>query len=214
MAHSGSGGEYHLKTPQAFQYPRPPLEVRRSMRARRRALPPRKREQLSRKLIHSLVRSPLLHRAQRIAAYFPNDGEVDLSALFPILRARGRRIYLPTLMRSRLCFLPCTAETPLLLNRYGIPEPSVSARHKIAPQALDLVLLPLVAFDSEGNRLGMGGGYYDRSFAFLRQREYWLKPTLIGVAYDFQQVKKLAAQPWDIPLDGVITESGLQWFSR
>ncbi len=203
-----------MNTPQALLHPPPPIEVRRSLRARRRTLPARQRVQLSHNLVHILARSRLLRRAQRIAAYVPNDGEIDLSALFPILRARGRHLYLPTLMRSRLCFLPCIRETPLLLNRYGIPEPGVSPRHQIAPQALDLVLLPLVAFDTKGNRLGMGGGYYDRSFAFLRQRQHWRKPTLIGMAYDFQQVERLNAQPWDVPLDGVVTESGLQWFTR
>ncbi len=192
----------------------PPVELRRNMRARRRALPDRKRAQLTRDLIRTVVRSPLLRRARHIAGYFPNDGEVDLAPLFPVLKAHGRHLYLPTLMGSRLCFLPCTGETPLLLNRYGIPEPRVSPRRQIAPQALNLVLLPLVAFDARGNRLGMGGGYYDRSFAFLRQRQHWFKPTLIGVAYNFQQVEGLDARSWDVPLDGVITESGLQWFAR
>jgi len=75
--------------------------------------------------------------------------------------------------------------------------------------ALDIALVPLVAFDDYGRRLGMGGGYYDRTFAYLRHREHWRRPKLIGVAFEFQRVAELPAQPWDVPLDGIITEKGL-----
>ena len=76
---------------------------------------------------------------------------------------------------------------------------------------LDLVLVPLVAFDDRGNRLGMGGGYYDQTFAFLSQRQHYRRPTLLGVAYEFQRLVALPVQAWDIPLDGVATEKRVQW---
>ena len=77
---------------------------------------------------------------------------------------------------------------------------------------LDLVLMPLVGFDSTGSRLGMGGGFYDRSFAFLRRRQKWRKPNLIGAAFDCQKVEQIDGQSWDVPLSGVMTESGVELF--
>jgi 5-formyltetrahydrofolate cyclo-ligase len=84
-------------------------------------------------------------------------------------------------------------------------------RQRIQPLALDLVLTPLVGFDHKGNRLGMGGGYYDRSFAFLLRRQNWKKPRLVGLAYDFQQLDKLPAKNWDVPLTAVATDT--HWHS-
>ena len=76
----------------------------------------------------------------------------------------------------------------------------------VRAQDLDLILMPLVSFDDNGNRLGMGGGFYDRSLEFLRHRTRWHKPQVFGIAYDFQRINGLTPDPWDIPLQGVITD--------
>ena len=90
-----------------------------------------------------------------------------------------------------------------------IPEPLVERRELVRVRDLDLILMPLVGFDLQGNRLGMGGGFYDRSLAFLRYRLYWKRPRLLGLAYDFQQVDILTADPWDIPMQAVVTDQAV-----
>ncbi len=121
----------------------------------------------------------------------------------------NKQVYLPVLRPfgdNRLWFAHYAPGTPLVKNRYGIAEPDIDHGKRVEAFALDLVLAPLVGFDLQGNRLGMGGGFYDRSFAHLLRHRHWLKPRLVGLAYDFQQVKHLPAQPWDVPLTAVATE--------
>ena len=185
--------------------------IRREMRRRRRSLSRRERQHRSRTLVRNLAGSSLFHRARHIALYLPNDGEVDLRPLMERIWSAGKRCYLPVLspaFHNRLWFTPYTSETPLVANCFGIPEPERHWRHVRPAWALDLVLTPLVAFDTAGNRLGMGGGYYDRSLAFLHRRRCWTKPRLFGVAFDFQRADELPCESWDVPLEGVVTESG------
>lgn len=138
---------------------------------------------------------------------------MDLAPLIERLWRCGKQIYLPVLHGPALWFMPFTPRTPLAHNRFGIPEPNLNAPHRAALRTLDLVLMPLVAFDRNGNRLGMGGGFYDRTFAYLRGSPRWARPCLIGTAYEFQRVPPLAVQPWDVPLGGVVTELGLERFT-
>src|SRR5205814_709954 len=91
-------------------------------------------------------------------------------------------------------------------NRLGIAEPKVSARDLVRAEDVDLVLLPVVAFDARGNRLGRGAGFYDRSLAFRRHRRHLQRPHLLGLAHDFQRVAAVPVDAWDVPLDGVITD--------
>ena len=103
--------------------------------------------------------------------------------------------------------MPFAEGTALARNRFGILEPASRRRDRARkPCAIDVVLAPLVAFDSEGNRLGMGGGFYDRTLARLGHLRHWRTPRLVGVAYDFQKVDALPAQDWDVPLDAVVSE--------
>jgi len=125
----------------------------------------------------------------------------------------GKRVYLPVLHFRRLWFFPFRIDTPLVYDKYGIPEPKLPPHVRCAPRALDLVFAPLVAFDLSGNRLGMGGGYYDRTFDYLLHRRAFRKPLLIGVAYGFQQVAALPKEHWDVPLHGVVTDEGWFWIS-
>lgn len=190
------------------------IDLRARMRRQRRALPGDERVARARRLARILGGSSLIWPARRIACYLSNDGEIDLEPLLVRLRAMRKEPFLPALHGRRLLFLPYEPGAPLVRNRFGIPEPDRPPSLACGPQELDLVLVPLVAFDDAGNRLGMGGGYYDRTFAYLRHRRYWRAPILLGAAYEFQRVPALPARAWDVPLQGVVTEGGLRRFPQ
>jgi 5-formyltetrahydrofolate cyclo-ligase len=147
---------------------------------------------------------PELLCARHIGIYWPMDGEVDLRPL--LARFPGKQFYLPVLPqrpREQLGFRHWRGESIGYRNRYGIPEPLFG--RPLPPQALELVLLPLVAFDPSGARLGMGAGLYDRTFAFRRLLP-GVGPEMIGVAHQLQCVSQLPVDSWDIPLGAVVTE--------
>lgn len=186
--------------------------LRKQLRARRNRLTPQQQQTAARRLASVLLQEPRLYRARHIAVYLANDGEIDPSTFMTLAAARGIRLYLPVLHpihRGTLVFSRYRPGAPLRRNRFGIPEPAFSAALERPPWALDAVLMPLVGFDSLGGRLGMGGGFYDRTFAFSRHRPR-LCPKLIGLAHTCQQVEQLPMASWDIPLHGVATDAGFQ----
>lgn len=188
------------------------IELRRSLRARRNELTPDDQRLAAARLASNLVGTRLFLTSRRIACYLPNDGEIDTAPVIERIRRLRKTCYLPVLSRlshDRLWFAEAGPKTKLVSNRFGIPEPAVKSRDLVRAQDLDLILMPLVGFDDKGNRLGMGGGFYDRSLEFLRHRNHWRKPHLLGIAYDFQRVNGLVADPWDIPLQGVITDQAV-----
>ena len=146
-----------------------------------------------------------MQRAKRIGAYFPMRGELDCRGLIQQAWDRRRLVYLPVLHGSQLRFRAYTPGTRLVPNRFGIPEPAYG--DELSAMGLDVAITPLVAFDMTGNRLGMGGGYYDRSFRFVLNRECWRHPQLVGFAFDMQRVTELDSFAWDIPLDAAVTET-------
>ncbi len=178
------------------------------MRARRRALEPVEHQRRSDTLCRRLLSEPLFLRADRFAAYLSNDAEPDLAPLFHRASLMGKRAYLPSLHGKSLWFLPFDSNSPMVQNRFGIAEPGCHPDKRVKPYALDLVLVPLVAFDQSGSRLGMGGGFYDHSFGYLNRRTRWRRPRLIGVAFELQRADKIPSRPWDVRLDGVVTEKG------
>ena len=180
--------------------------LRREMRRRRRALSAAQRRDAARALSGRLAASRWFLNSRTIAVYLSNDGEVDLLPLVERAWLMGKRTFLPRLFGPRLWFLPFHSQTRLAGNRFSIPEPVEPARRRIRPMSLDLVLFPLVAFDSGGNRLGMGAGFYDRTFEAARRRSVWPGPKRIGVAYEMQRVDTLPAAEWDVPLDAIVTE--------
>lgn len=185
------------------------IHQRRILRARRLALSPEAQRLASRRLAAMLAGLPLFRTCRRIACYMPADGEIDPTPVMERIWRMRKTCYLPVLSRlshDRLWFAPVTPGTELAANRYGILEPAVPARDLVRAQELDLILLPLVGFDARGNRLGMGGGFYDKSLEFLRHRRLWKKPHVLGLAHDFQKVAALVADPWDVPLQGVVTD--------
>jgi 5-formyltetrahydrofolate cyclo-ligase len=108
--------------------------------------------------------------------------------------------------KQRMEFVRWDEGTPLRPNRFGIPEPADVRGGRIAPIALDIVVLPLLAVDRQGWRLGSGAGYYDRRLRHLRMPRQWRRPRLIGLAYDFQRLGRIEHESWDVPLDAVLTE--------
>ena len=186
--------------------------LRQQIRRQRRAMTGSEQDNCARRLAQHAAKDPLVFNSQHIAAYLAADGELDPWPLMERLWSLGKTIYLPILVTfsdQRLWFSAYSPGDRLSVNRFGILEPERSHYRRISPVALDLVLTPLVAFDLLGNRLGMGGGYYDRSFAFLNKRRYWHKPRLLGLAYEFQRQACLASEAWDIPLDAVATEKSV-----
>ena len=184
--------------------------LRREMRRRRRALGEADRHAAARALAHRLAGNRWFINSRTIAVYLPNDAEIDLLPLVARAWSMGKRTYLPKLFGPRLWFLPFHARTTFAGNRFSIPEPLEPARRRIRPMSLDLVLFPLVAFDGAGSRLGMGGGYYDRTFEAARRRAAWRGPKLVGVAYELQRVDALPAADWDVPLDAIATERAIR----
>lgn len=188
--------------------------IRREMRLARRSLGHLEARRHARLIARHLLGHGPIRSGRHVAVYLPNDGEVSLTPLILRLWAMGKRCYLPVLFGRRLWFYPYRPDTRLRPNRFGIPEPRLHQRTRRPLPALDVVLAPLVAFDARGNRLGMGGGFYDRTFAYLTHRRHWRRPQLIGVAHGFQEVAALDHRPWDVPLAGVATEDGLRLFAE
>jgi len=184
--------------------------LRRTARERRRALSARAQRAAAGALAAQLLASDALRGARNVAAYLPRDGEIDPLVLLERLADRGVRPWLPIVepIASRgpaLRFGRLADPAQLRRNRWGIPEPA--RRGSRAPWTLDAVLMPLVAFDGEGNRLGMGGGFYDAAFDLRRPRP--ARPRLIGLAHRCQQVDALPAAAHDVPLDLIATDEAL-----
>jgi len=185
--------------------------LRKQIRAQRRTFSTYEHRQASLRLVSQVIGLDCFIKAQHIAGYFAFDGEPDLTTLFEQVFALGKQLYLPIVAdpHSPLLFAPYRLEVPLVPNQFGIPEPAVTKEQCLTAGDLDLVLTPLVAFDDKGNRLGMGGGFYDRTFAFRIDPARPVKPYLLGLAFELQKVADLPCQPWDVPLDGIVTESAI-----
>jgi len=185
-------------------------QLRKSLRQRRRDLTPHQQKQASMGLCRQLSLLPEFVYGQRIAAYIPNDGEIDPQPLLELAWRLGKEIYLPILhpfAKGRLLFMAHHPNQVMAKNRFGIPEPLCDHSAHCPVWTLDLVLTPLVGFDPEGNRMGMGGGFYDRTFAFLRNNTRPRKPRMIGVAHECQKVETLPNEHWDIMMNRIVTEN-------
>ncbi|MGF1836337.1 5-formyltetrahydrofolate cyclo-ligase [Photobacterium sanguinicancri] len=182
--------------------------IREQIRSRRRALSIEQQSQAAQQLLNQCQQSPHFTQAQHIALYLSNDGEVSTQPLIEWLWQQGKSVYLPVLhpfSRGHLLFLRYTTTTAMTINNYGISEPCLDIRLVKPARELDVICTPLVAFDTTGQRLGMGGGYYDRTLApwhHFRQLPYPL-----GLAHDCQHVNQLPHEIWDVPLPTIITPS-------
>jgi 5-formyltetrahydrofolate cyclo-ligase len=187
-------------------------ELRADLVQRRRELKPAERVAAAQGLRHSLEQLPEFLTDKHVAGYWATGGELPLNIAIGPLGGRGQTFYLPIVTKvggkRRLTFAPWTTGEDVESNELGIPEPK-AAQHIVEADKLDLVLVPLLGFDRRGNRLGFGGGYYDRSFEFLRDQPRPAQPLLVGVGYAFQEIPSIETAEWDISLDYVATEKEL-----
>ncbi len=186
-------------------------EIRARMRRQRRSLSVEYRESAANSLIESIFELRGIGSANRIGAYFSNDGEIDPALAMLEFNRRGQQCFVPVLLRGqapRLRFGKVSSQSRLCQNQFGIREPCISQKACLNPSQLDWIFVPLIAFNSLCNRVGMGGGYYDASLALLKSRDNWQKPRLIGLAYEFQRVDHIVTDRWDIPMHGILTDEG------
>jgi 5-formyltetrahydrofolate cyclo-ligase len=187
-------------------------EARRRLRRLRASIDRVERIAAECAIVGALERLRLFRRGARVAFYLPMRGEVDVRPAIEAAWRRGAAVYVPRIVsrrRSRMCFVRWMPDGPRRRNVFGIEEPSPGAE-RVDSRQLDAVVLPVVGFDRDGNRLGMGAGYYDRALRCLRDPgRRWRRPRLIGIAFARQEVDRIAPASWDVPLDHVVTERGI-----
>jgi 5-formyltetrahydrofolate cyclo-ligase len=185
--------------------------LRSSLRRQRRELGEAERHSAARQVCRRVVTSSFFLKSRRVAFYFANDGELDpLAMLFRALHM-GKRCFLPVVSShrpDRVSFAPYRSGDVLVPNHWGILEPDQLIRRLVTPRSLDLVFVPLVGFDEHCNRIGMGKGFYDRTFAY-RSRLGFRRPLLVGLAYECQKAATVPTDDWDVPLDLVVTEQAV-----
>lgn len=179
-------------------------DCRRILRAARKSLSDDQQQSAAQELLLRLDQLPDLTQFNRIAAYWAADGELSCTAVIQHLQQQGTEVLLPVIQDDKsLKFARYDSEDRLQPNRYGIPEPCIKDGKEQIP---DCILMPLVGVDRKGHRLGMGGGFYDRTLARLQQQGH--RPTLIGMAHDCQVCESLPVDDWDMRVDWVWTPSG------
>ena len=184
-------------------------QLRQIMRERRQSLTIYQQRQAAKKVNNHFCRSAAFLTANHIAFYLPNDGEISPEKLIETALNSDKKCYLPVITQNgKLQFKHYMPGDKLIKNKYGIPEPMPN-KPLIPTKQLDLVLMPLVAFDDSGNRLGMGGGFYDRTFA---NKLTMPNVKLIGLAHEQQKADKINADEWDVPLNGILTDKGFKTF--
>lgn len=184
-------------------------QIRKQIQAQRQALSQQQQLDNSEQICQQIITSGVLDTARHIAFYLPVRGEADPTSLQLVEHYQDKQFYLPILSEvkaNHLAFAEYNQQTPMKLNRFKIPEPDVPVSSLLHdPRKLDIVITPLVGVDSEGNRIGMGGGFYDRTFAF--KKENVPSPLLIAFAYDFQFIEPQTPQNWDVAVDRIALQS-------
>lgn len=186
-------------------------QLRQTLRHRRRSLSAKQHQRAAVQLLKRLKTQAFFRTAKHIAIYLPNDGEIETNPIIQWCWQHNKHVYLPVLhplAHNRLWFVRYRPRTAMTKNKYGILEPKMPFRFIRDARRLDLVLMPLVGFDADGGRLGMGGGYYDRTFAFIKQHNV-NRPKLIGLAHELQRVDTLPIAAWDVPVVGVATDEAI-----
>ncbi|MET1256153.1 5-formyltetrahydrofolate cyclo-ligase [Aliikangiella maris] len=189
--------------------------IRQEIRQRRNLITSEQSRKSGKAALKHLLAHPTYFNAKHIACFLSFDGEISTQAIIEQLIIDKTRCYLPKLKPmkpNRLWFLPYTHETKLIPNKLKIPEVDLAVNHAIRISQLDIILMPLVAFDIKGNRLGMGGGYYDATLAHLVGAKE--KPLCFGLAFEEQKVDSIPSQPWDYPLDGIFTQKDFYSFEK
>jgi len=185
--------------------------LRKQLRQQRNSLDIFTQQMHAIEMAQQLQNCKLYQRSKHIACYLAADGEIETEYLIHQAWRSHKKIYLPILapFTLRLYFAPYEPGCRMKLNRFSIPEPDIHPKYWRKPQQMNLILMPLVGFDPQGNRLGMGGGFYDRSLSFHGHRKRTHHPYLIGLAHQLQCIDSLPSQPHDVPMHMVATEQQL-----
>lgn len=191
-------------------------QLRSSLRAKRDSLSEQEKWRKAVAATAAICKQRIFRRANNIGLYIAVGAECPTLPICVEAENAGKQLYYPVLglrRKRHMNFVRASGQSAWSTGSFNIPEPVPSSPEDIIPaRLLDLVFLPLVGFDSLGNRIGMGAGYYDRCFEFRRHRQHWQRPLLVGLAFDCQQADRIPTQPWDVPLDGIVTESGFKLF--
>jgi len=180
--------------------------LRRKALAARRGMGRAARDESSSRICRRVLNCREFVASKTVGCYLPMADEVDTLPIIQRSWRANKRIFAPVLSgRHEMSFREVCPETTLQRNLFGLWEPQDG--RIISPRHLDIVITPTVAFDRNCNRIGMGGGYFDRCFSFLRHRQHWLRPKLVGVAFSCQKVEKISPNVWDIRLYKVISDA-------
>ena len=183
-------------------------EMRQANRKRRAELDPQQLQAAAQALAQKIIGLDVYTRSHKLAVYFAVNGEIGLDVVIDHALATGKQVFLPNLDQESLRFSPYFRGQKMRINKFRLPEPDVGDDEMLQPDQLDLVLAPLVVFDASCNRIGMGGGFYDRSFAMRKAVEV-TEPVLIGVAHELQKVDEIIPEEWDVRLDMVVTDRAM-----
>jgi len=187
--------------------------LRRWLRAQRRAITGPARRDAAIRVARRIDAARWLQPGRSIGLYLAMPDELDTAPLLALARARGCRIAVPRITSTRHNRMRFEElKGPLRRGAFGISEPGSGTPR--AARALDVVFMPLVGFDRDGNRIGMGRGFYDRLFAHRARMRLWRRPLLVGIAYDEQCVPRLQSAAHDVPLDALVTQSSVLRFNR
>ena len=200
-------------------------QLRKKLREARRSLSFEQHEDAAKRVASQLNALPFLNESTTTAGYLVNDGEVNLKYYIDSVwqASSKKRFTLPVLhpiCKGHLLFLAYNPNTQLIRNKFNIEEPVLACKNVVPVTQCDVILMPLVGFDSKGNRLGMGGGYYDRTLSFTQHQTGFHSPSekrapkLVGIAHDIQEVDALPIAPWDVPLDAIVTPSRTLQFTK
>ena len=187
-------------------------QLRQMLRERRHRLSASEQHLAGQRLRDILCQQDCYLKSHRIALYLANDGEIDPKGIAHQAWQQGKQCFLPVLHPQRpgwLQFMPWLSSTHMKKNRFGIPEPDANLYQPVPVWSLDLILLPLTGFDRKGHRMGMGGGFYDRTFAFIKTAERIRSPQLIGLAHECQRVDHLPVDSRDVPLAAIASDRQL-----
>lgn len=187
-------------------------QLRQIIADKRKVISLEKQAQCAEALLEQVKNFLPFTQSKNVAFYIAAFGEIDPNPIMQLALEQNKNCYLPTIefsINKQLNFIKHQTSDQLQKNHYLILEPQFDKNKIIPATKLDLVFTPLMGFDLEGHRLGMGAGYYDATFNFLLKSRRPTKPLLVGLAYDWQQIETLNAEAWDVPIDAIITEKNI-----
>lgn len=190
--------------------------IRQQMRSRRAELSTSRQSEASQALSRNILRylNETASEAKKIAGYRAVGGELSMQDSFERMQEMSLTTYLPIVRDTTLLFAPFDNSTEFVSGKFGIATPDYLESDLVGGDTMDLVFVPLTAFDKLGNRLGMGGGFYDRTFAYRMKQGYDLRQGFIGVAYEFQECQSVPSENWDVPLQAVVTDQSIHSINR